>query len=193
MKKTIWILLLCFSGWAYSQATTSLSATATPTTGKTNKMPLIVGGVLEAGSGVLANGDHGTGLVRVTPLIGAWLNGLGYLRLGYGLYSYVQEPEDGEKREIDHRDFSAQLGISLGFGPYLQGSYTRAKNLSDAGDVVWNEYGFGLGTFFTLGPKSALVFEIEYRFISEHYDPFENETVSGTRLQMNIGFVVYVY
>ena len=156
-------------------------------------MPFVLGGVLETGSGVLANGDHGIGLIRVTPMIGAWINGLGYLRLGYGFNNYVQDPDEGEKREIEQRDFSAQLGISLGFGPYLQGSYTRAKNLSDAGDVAWNEYGLGLGSFFQLGIKSALVFEIEYRFISEHYDPFEKETISGTRLQMNIGFVVYVY
>jgi len=191
MNKNLWILLLCLFGWASSQEASDAATTSANTTG--NKMPFVLGGVLETGSGVLANGDHGIGLIRVTPMIGAWINGLGYLRLGYGFNNYVQDPDEGEKREIEQRDFSAQLGISLGFGPYLQGSYTRTKNLSDAGDVAWNEYGLGLGSFFQLGIKSALVFEIEYRFISEHYDPFEKETISGTRLQMNIGFVVYVY
>lgn len=190
MKKCIVLLLICLFGWGYSQEAAS-STESSNTTGY--KMPLVIGGVLETGSGVLSSGEHGIGLIRVTPMVGVWISGIGYLRFGYGFYDYEKNPEEGETVEISHRDFSAQLGLSLGMGPYIQGSYTRAKNLSDNGDVVWNEYGIGLGSFFQLGVKSALVLELEYRFISEHYDPFNEETISGSRLQMNIGFVVYVY
>lgn len=97
MNKNLWILLLCLFGWASSQEASDAATTSANTTG--NKMPFVLGGVLETGSGVLANGDHGIGLIRVTPMIGAWINGLGYLRLGYGFNNYVQDPDEGEKEK----------------------------------------------------------------------------------------------
>lgn len=194
MNKNLVISLLWLSCFAFSQGATqtpeSLASVASPAA---NKVPIIVGGLLETGSGLMADGTDGIGLVRITPIVGVWLNGLGYFRLGYGLYNYSQEPDDGEKISVKHRDFSAQLGLSLGLGPYLQASYTRAKNLSDLGDVAWNEYALGLGTLFQIGVKSAFVTEVEYRWVLSHYNPFAQETVSGSRLQINLGFVVYVY
>lgn len=157
------------------------------------KIPLIVGGTIEMGTGVMSDDESGAGIVRINPQVGAWLNGLGYFKIGYGIYDFAVNPDDAEKVEVDHRDISLQLGIALGPGPYLQGSYTRAKNLSEIGDVAWNEWGVGLGTFFQLSPMAALVTELEYRWIISHYDPILEEKVNGSRLQLNFGFVVYVY
>lgn len=193
MKKNLVFCLLWFSCFAFSQSAAQDATQAAPVGASGNKAPFIVGGLLETGSGLMADGTQGIGLVRITPMVGVWLNRLGYFRLGYGLYNYTQEPDDGKKLTVKQRDFSAQLGLSLGLGPYLQASYTRAKNLSDLGDVTWNEYALGLGTFFQLGTKSAFVAEVEYRWVLSHYNPFAQETVSGSRLQINLGFVVYVY
>lgn len=157
------------------------------------KLPIIVGGTIETGTGVMADDEEGTGIVRITPQVGAWIMGLGYFRVGYGLYNFTVHPDDAERETVKHRDISVQLGIALGTGPYLEGSYTRAKNLSDIGDVAWNEWGVGLGTMFNIGASSALIMELEHRWVISHYDPIIEEKVNGSRLQLNFGFVVYVY
>lgn len=156
------------------------------------KLPFVVGGTIETGTGVMADDEEGTGIVRITPQVGAWIMGLGYFKVGYGLYNFTIHPDDAEKETVRHRDISFQLGVALG-GPYLEGSYTRAKNLSDIGDVAWNEWGVGIGTMFNIGASSALVMELEHRWVISHYDPLIEEKVNGSRLQLNIGFVVYVY
>lgn len=166
--------------------------------GFAQQIPLVVGGVAETGYGILEDGSNGAGLSRMTPFVGVWLQGWGYLRFGYGLYHYERTPDDAEnesKVSVNARDFTSQLGVSLGgLGrPYIVGSFTRAKHLSDMGDVAWNEWGAGLGATFQLNTMAAIVTEMEYRWVRSHYDPVEGMTVSGTRLQMNLGFVVYVY
>lgn len=165
----------------------------TATNASAQKLPIIVGGTIETGTGVMADDEQGTGIVRITPQIGAWIMGLGYFRVGYGLYNFTVHPDEDEKETVRHRDISLQLGIALGTGPYLEGSYTRAKNLCDLGDVAWNEWGVGLGTMFNIGASSALVMELEYRWVLSHYDPLQEEKINGSRLQLNLGFVVYVY
>ncbi len=50
------------------------------------KLPFIVGGVAETAYGVLDDGSDGAGFNRMTPFVGAWVRGIGYLRVGYGLY-----------------------------------------------------------------------------------------------------------
>lgn len=159
------------------------------------KIPVVVGGVAESGYGILDDGSHGAGLNRMTPFMGVWLNGWGYLRFGCGFYNYSRSSDDGERISIKSRDLSAQLAASLGGvgKPYIVGSFTRAKNLSSIGDVAWNEWGVGLGATFQLSTMSAIVSEMEYRWVLSHYDPIQEMTVHGTRLQLNLGFVVYVY
>jgi len=159
------------------------------------QIPLVLGGVMETGYGVLNDDTRGTGITRITPFLGVWLQGWGYLRLGYGLYDYTETASSGEKVSVESRDLTTQLGVSLGGvgKPYLVGSYTRAKHLSNLGDAAWNEWGVGLGATFQLSTAAAIVSEIEYRWIRKHYNAIEEATVSGTRLQMNLGFVVYVY
>lgn len=158
-----------------------------------SNLPFVVGGTVDVGTGVMNDDENGAGIVRITPFVGAWLQGLGYLRVGYGLYDFESNPDGGEKVSVEHRDFSVMLGVTVFSGPYIQGSYTRAKNLSKIGDVSWNEFGVGLGTNFILSASAALVTEIEYRWVLSHYDPILEETVSGSRLQLHFGFVVYVY
>lgn len=166
--------------------------------GFAQQIPLVVGGVAETGYGVLEDGSDGAGLSRMTPFVGVWIQGWGYLRIGYGLNHYKRTPDDTMKEDkvsVNARDFTTQLGISLGGvgKPYIVGSFTRAKHLSDLGDVAWNEWGAGLGATFQLNAYAAIVTEMEYRWVRGHYDPVERIDVSGTRLQMNLGFVVYVY
>lgn len=182
MLKIIAFLFLSFS-LLYASETSSVA----------NKMPIIVGGVLETGSGLLPEKTSHLGLVRISPLVGLWLNGMGYFRLAYAYNETTYKPENAPKINTTYHDFTSQLGVALGYGPYLQVSYTKSKQLSDVGDVTWSELGFGLGTYFQLGPKTALISEIEYRSIFSHYNPLLNEETSGSRIQFNFGFVIYVY
>ncbi len=178
LKKIVWIcLLLSIAAWAQIGA----------------KMPLVLGGTLEVGTGVMNDDEEGSGIVRITPFAGAWIQGLGYFRVGYGMYDFTTKPDGKEKYAVKHRDLSIQLGVAIGPGPYAQVSYARAKNLSAVGDVAWHEWGVGIGTTFQLSAMAALVSELEYRWILSHYDPIIEENVSGSRLQLNLGFVIYVY
>lgn len=159
------------------------------------KLPLIVGGVAETAYGVLDDGSDGAGFNRMTPFVGAWVRGIGYFRVGYGLYNYSRTDALGEHLSVRSRALNGTLGVSLGSPgrPYLIGSFTRAKILSNVGDVTWNEWGVGGGATFQILPTAALVTELEYRWILSHYNPIENERVRGSRLQFNFGFVIYVY
>ncbi|HSQ41835.1 MAG TPA: hypothetical protein VLM37_06125 [Fibrobacteraceae bacterium] len=157
--------------------------------------PFIIGGQLESGIGILPNGNSGSGLLRVTPFLGAWLQGLGYAKVGLSYWKYSKTDALDSSWSVRERDVSLQLGISYGAinRPYFIGSFTRAKQLSDLGDTDWNEWGLGLGAFYSLATSSALMFEAEYRWITDHYDPIQERETSGTRMQMNLGFVVYFY
>ncbi|GHV14237.1 hypothetical protein AGMMS49938_10030 [Fibrobacterales bacterium] len=159
-------------------------------------IPVILGGVLETGSGLLEGDNYGTGIVRITPFAGVWLNGLGFARLGFSVGS--QENKDSLEavsKEFRRFDFSAQLGVSMigAERPYIAVSYIRSREFAPLGDSNWNEWGLGIGHRFTLSPYAAIVIEAEHRWIMEHYDPVLNENISGTRLQMNFGLVVYPY
>jgi hypothetical protein len=35
--------------------------------------------------------------------------------------------------------------------------------------------------------------DVGYRWVLDHYDPFLNKNISGSRLQMNLGFITYIY
>lgn len=159
------------------------------------KLPFVIGGVAETAYGTLDDGTDGAGLNRMTPFVGAWINGIGYCRIGYGFYNYFRTPSEGDRLSVRGRTLNGTLGVSLGGPgrPYLIGSFSRARKLSNIGDVTWNEWGIGGGTTFQILPTSAIVAELEYRWIRPHYDPVESERIKGTRLQFNLGFVIYVY
>ena len=112
--------------------------------------------------------------------------------MGYGFFDY-QEDSDDEKYEIEHSNFDVELGVHAWSLFYITGSYSRAKELSDLGDIAWNEWGAGFGSVVHIFTTSMLFAEISYRWVLDHYDPFMGKGVSGTRLQFNLGFAAYVF
>ncbi len=162
---------------------------------RAQQIPLVLGGVLETGTGTLPDGSSGAGIVRITPFVGVWMQSFGYLRIGYGLWDHEQTDSTGHKLEIRQRDLNVQLGVALGGPdrPYVIAGYTRARNLTSLGDADWNEWGLGLGNRFQVSPYAAFVTEIEYRWVGEHFDLLHERDVKGTRLQLSAGIAVYVY
>lgn len=156
------------------------------------RTPLFLGGALGFGSGTGVGASQGLGLRQIEPMIGVWYPGLGFLRVGYGFFDY-QEESDDEKYEIDHSNFDVELGIHAWSLFYITGSYSRAKELSDLGDIAWNEWGAGFGSVVNIFTTSMLFAEVSYRWVLDHYDPFMGKSVSGSRIQLNFGFAAYVF
>jgi hypothetical protein len=157
--------------------------------------PAVMGAVLETGSGLLESDNYGTGIVRITPFAGLWINGIGFARIGISTSSKKEINQDGSSNEAKRLDFSTQIGFSA-IGPerpYIAASYVRNKAYSHELDLTWNEWGLGVGHRFTLSPFAAIVIEAEHRWITQHYNRSQKLDISGRRLQMNFGFVVYPY
>jgi len=166
-----------------------------PICGYAQNLPIVLGAVLETGSGMLENDNYGTGILRITPFAGLWINGLGFARLGFSTGNQIQTDSEGSSSETKRFDFSLQIGISV-IGPerpYIVASYVRNKAYSPSNDAVWNEWGLGIGHRFSLSPFAGIVIEAEHRWIPKHYDILQDINISGRRLQMNFGLVVYPY
>jgi len=156
-----------------------------PICGYAQNLPVVLGSVLETS----------TEIIRITPFAGLWINGLGFARIGVSTGSEEQTESTGSTSETKRFDFSAQIGFSA-IGqerPYIAASYTRSKIYSPKSDVAWNEWGIGIGHRFSLSPFAAIVIEAEHRWIPKYYDTSRDIDISGRRLQMNFGFVVYPY
>lgn len=178
MRNLVSLLLFLFAGMLWAQP----------------NFPLIVGAQLESGVGNMPGGKTGPGFIRITPYVGAWLQGLGYGKLGGTYFESSSTDSNDVEFGWTERDISVQVGLTYGPGrPYLLGSYTAASQLSDFGDADWNEWGLGLGAVFPLGGMSALTMEAEYRWIERHFEAIRDRTVEGTRIQLNLGFLVYFY
>lgn len=154
--------------------------------------PVFLGASLGFGSGTGVGSNHGLGLRQIEPMIGVWMPGIGFLRVGYGFFEY-EEDTDKEEYKIEHSDFDIDLGIHIMGIFYALGSYSRAKELCDLGDVAWNEWGVGFGSIINFFAKTMLFADVSYKWVLDHYDPFLNKDVSGSRLQFNIGFAAYVF
>lgn len=158
------------------------------------QLPLFLGGAFGLGSGAgVGDNGHGVGLCQIKPMLGVWLPGYAFLRLGYGFTSYEEKDDDDKKIEVENSNFSVELGSHLFSEFYVVGSYSRANALSENGDVSWNEWSLGIGSFWPVFSRTFLMFEISHYWVREHYDPFVDKKVSGRRFQMNFGFVVFVY
>jgi len=166
-----------------------------PICGYAQNLPLVLGAVLETGSGMLENDNYGTGILRATPFAGLWINGLGFARVGVSTGSQEILDSDGFSSKTERLDLSAQIGISImGYErPYIVASYVRNNVYSPSNDAVWNEWGIGIGHKFTLSPFAGIVIEAEHRWIPRHYEHSQNIDVSGRRLQMNFGLVVFPF
>jgi hypothetical protein len=192
MKRFLAIIAVC-AAVAFGQAAQSTELGSSSTTTVGIHVPFFVGGALGFGSGTGVGKERGLGLRQIEPMIGLWYPGLGLLRAGYGFFDYSEKPDDGKETDIEHSDFDIEIGVHLLGQLYLMGGYSRSKELSDLGDVAWNEWAIGCGSILSLFGKAMLFAEITYRWVSDHYDPFLNESVEGTRLQFNIGFATYLY
>lgn len=157
------------------------------------RSPLFLGAALGFGSGTGVGTARGLGLRQIEPMLGVWLPGLGFLRAGYGFFDYDEDTENGSDYEVEHSDFDIEIGVHLLGEFYVTGAYSRVKELSDVGDVAWNEWGVGFGTLLNIFSKTLLFAEVSYRWVLDHYDPFMDKDVSGSRLQFNIGFASYLF
>jgi hypothetical protein len=166
-----------------------------PICGFAQNLPAVMGAVLETGSGMLENNNYGNGIIRITPFAGLWINGLGFARIGISTGSQKETDSTGSSSETRRLDFSAQIGFSAigAERPYIAASYVRNKAYSPSNDALWNEWGLGIGHRFSLSHFAAIVMEAEHRWIPKHYDRLRNSDISGRRLQMNFGLVVYPY
>ncbi len=155
--------------------------------------PFFAAGALGFGSGTGVGSGRGIGLQQIEPMVGYWYPHIGFIRLGYGISSFVEEDENDKKYTVDYSNLGVELGVHAYGDLYVMGSYSRAKNLSDLGDVAWNEWGLGFGSVLNAFSKTLFFAEVQYRWVLDHFDPFLDKNVSGTRMQFNLGFAAYVY
>ncbi len=188
MKKIVAILVFalfaCVPAWSQGGAGAALSGIRTP---------LIVGSALGFGSGTGVGSDRGIGLRQIEPIVGLWYPGMGFFRIGYGMFGYEEDADNGDDYDVDHSELDFELGVHLFGELYLMGKYSRVKELSDIGDVAWNEWGAGFGSILYIFSKTMLFSDVEYRWVLSHYDPFKNKKVRGGRIQMNLGFSVFAF
>ena len=183
------ILVATLATQSLAQAGTAVGANSSVAGIRT---PIFLGAALGFGSGTGVGSSKGLGLRQIEPMLGIWYPGIGYLRVGYGFFDY-QEDSENEEYEVDHSNFDVELGIHAMSVFYILGSYSRAKDLSDLGDVAWNEWGAGFGSLINIFATTMLFAEVSYRWVLDHYDPFMGKEVSGSRLQLNLGFAAYVF
>jgi len=141
--------------------------------------PAVMGAVLETGSGLLESDNYGTGIARITPFAGLWINGIGFARIGISTSEKKETNSDGSSMEAKRFDLSMQIGFSA-IGPerpYIAASYVRNKAYSNEADLTWSEWGLGIGHRFSLSPFAAIVIEAEHRWITKHYDRLQNGSI----------------
>jgi PPE-repeat protein len=157
------------------------------------RLPLFQGGSFGLGSGAGVGSGNNVGVCEIKPMLGAWMPGLAFVRLGYGFSSYDEKNDDDKTSEIENSNFSVDLGVHILSEFYVMGSYSRVNALSENGDVSWNEWSVGFGTFWVVFSRTFLTFDVGYHWVREHYDPFLDKNVTGGRMQVNLGFAVFVY
>lgn len=193
-------LMFCFgtvaaqtnsSGASAASASSGAASQASQTTGI--HTPLFIGGMLGLGNGTGVGSDRGLGLCEIEPVFGIWFPHVAFFRAGYGFFDFYGESDDGEDVDIEHVNMNVELGAHVMGDVYVVGVFSRVKELSDEGDVSWNEWGVGIGTIVNIFSRTLLYAEIGYHWVLDHYDPFLDKNISGNRLQLNVGFAAYVY
>jgi hypothetical protein len=196
--KVLMVALAFCLGSSFAQApadaTSAAAAPADPAAGSMSFLtPFFLGGALGFGSGTGVGTERGLGLRQIEPMIGLWYPGLGFLRVGYGFFDFEEDSEKGEDYKVEHSDFDVEVGLHLLGLFYVVGNYSRARDLSDMGDVSWNEWGAGFGSIINIFAKTMLFADVSYRWVLEHYDPFLDKDVSGSRIQLNLGFAAMIF
>jgi hypothetical protein len=159
------------------------------------KLPISIGIFHESRSNLQDYEDK----INITPFLGIILPGIGGFKVGYvSLNTQEVSPTDTLPLEINK--YWTQLSFPLGFSPqspYFIVSYTKNQWLRNdvIGDVVWSEWGLGLGGMWLVHPMMGLFAEGEYRWVESHRVPNLNrDTKNKTNtLQMNVGLFVYFY
>lgn len=202
LKKSLLLVILCSAFVFAQEGISELPANPNAPAGNAGggapvlggiRTPFVLGGALGFGSGTGVGDDRGIGLRQIEPMVGIWFPALGVFRVGYGMYNYEEDVESGKDYEVDHSELDFELGVHLLGEVYLMGSYSRVKELSDLGDVAWNEWGLGFGSILFIYSKTMMFAEVAYRWVLSHYDPFMDKKVHGGRIQMNLGFAAYVF
>ncbi|WP_143152885.1 hypothetical protein [Fibrobacter sp. UWP2] len=196
--KVLMVALAFCLGSSFAQApadaTSAAAAPADPAAGSMSFLtPFFLGGALGFGSGTGVGTERGLGLRQIEPMVGLWYPGLGFLRVGYGFFDFEEDAEKGEDYKVEHSDFDVEVGLHLLGLFYVVGNYSRARDLSDMGDVSWNEWGVGFGSIINIFAKTMLFADVSYRWVLEHYDPFLDKDVSGSRIQLNLGFAAMIF
>lgn len=196
--KVLMVALAFCLGSSFAQApadaTSAAAAPADPAAGSMSFLtPFFLGGALGFGSGTGVGTERGLGLRQIEPMVGLWYPGLGFLRVGYGFFDFEEDAEKGEDYKVEHSDFDVEVGVHLLGLFYVVGNYSRARDLSDMGDVSWNEWGVGFGSIINIFAKTMLFADVSYRWVLEHYDPFLDKDVSGSRIQLNLGFAAMIF
>ncbi|MCR5379097.1 MAG: hypothetical protein K6E57_09125 [Fibrobacter sp.] len=196
--KVLMVALAFCLGSSFAQApadaTSAAAAPADPAAGSMSFLtPFFLGGALGFGSGTGVGTERGLGLRQIEPMVGLWYPGLGFLRVGYGFFDFEEDSEKGEDYKVEHSDFDVEVGLHLLGFFYVVGNYSRARDLSDMGDVSWNEWGVGFGSIINIFAKTMLFADVSYRWVLEHYDPFLDKDVSGSRIQLNLGFAAMIF
>ena len=181
------------SNGSSSAVSNPLASAAPAGNGMGMRMPLFLGGSFGLGSGAGVGDGHDVGICQIRPMIGAWLPGVAFVRLGYGFSSYEERDNEDRKNDVETSNFSVDLGAHLLSEFYVMGSYSRVSALSENGDIAWNEWSVGFGTFWIVFSRTFLTLDIGYHWVRKHYDPFIDKSVKGGRFQMNLGFAVFVY
>ena len=65
------------------------------------RLPLILGGSFGIGSGAGVGDGHDVGICQIKPMLGAWIPGIAFVRLGYGFSSYEEKDSDNHKNEVE--------------------------------------------------------------------------------------------
>ncbi len=187
------LILLASVSMSFAQNGSSAAAASSAAPSGGVQVPFFVGGILGFGAGTGVGTERGVGLRNIEPVVGYWYPRVGFGRIGYGFSNFEESDDKDHKYSVDHQDFDVELGVHAYGDLYIVGAYSRAKDLSDLGDVAWNEWGLGFGSILNIFSKTMFFAEMQYRWVLDHYDPFVDKNVSGTRLQFNLGFAVYVY
>ena len=158
-------------------------------------LPVSIGMHLESRSNLHGYEDK----THLMPFMGLIIPGLGGIKLGY-ISLTTQEVSPLDTLPLKVNKYWSQLSIPIGFSPkspYLLMSYTKNQWLRDdvIGDVVWSEWGLGLGGMWLVHPMMGLFAEGEYRWVGSHRVPNVNRDTKNkaNSLQMNVGLFVYFY
>jgi len=157
-------------------------------------LPVSVGAQMELNYGYVQPGQEDGGLGRIMPYIAVFFPEIGIAKIGYTRNSSDVIDSVGDSHNAEMQVWNVQLGGSLGGSgrPYILGSWSGISRLSASGDTEWNEWGLGVGASFLVSPWLSLTLEAEHRWVEEHVVPELEEDRKATRMQANIGFLVFL-